>query len=78
MKLKWTDADEIGFALSEKFPDTAPLGVRGRKESDSREHVDRTYVFVVSQGSFRRANNSLQQLVLTIRTQILAPFAPIE
>ena len=26
--LKWTDADEIGYQLSEKFPDTDPLGVR--------------------------------------------------
>ena len=26
--LKWTDADEIGFELSEKFPDLNPLGVR--------------------------------------------------
>ncbi len=26
--LKWTDADEIGFELSEKFPDLDPLGVR--------------------------------------------------
>jgi FeS assembly protein IscX len=27
-KLKWSDADEIGYQLSEKFPDTDPLGVR--------------------------------------------------
>ena len=26
--LKWSDADEIGFLLSEKFPDTDPLAVR--------------------------------------------------
>ena len=26
--LKWSDADEIGFELSEKFPDLDPLGVR--------------------------------------------------
>ena len=26
--LKWFDADEIGFLLSEKFPDTDPLAVR--------------------------------------------------
>ena len=26
--LKWTDADEIGFELNEKFPDLDPLGVR--------------------------------------------------
>ena len=26
--LKWTDADEIGFELSEKFPDRDPLEVR--------------------------------------------------
>ena len=26
--LKWTDADEIGFELSEKFPDLDPLSVR--------------------------------------------------
>ncbi len=24
-ELKWTDADEIGFQLSEKFPDADPL-----------------------------------------------------
>ena len=26
--LKWSDTDEIGFQLSEKFPDTDPLTVR--------------------------------------------------
>ena len=26
--LKWTDADEIGFELNEKFPDLNPLAVR--------------------------------------------------
>ena len=26
--LKWTDADEIGYQLSEKFPGTDPLAVR--------------------------------------------------
>jgi len=26
--LKWSDADEIGFQLSEKFPDIDPLTVR--------------------------------------------------
>jgi len=26
--LKWTDTDEIGFELSEKFPDLDPLDVR--------------------------------------------------
>ncbi len=26
--LKWTDTDEIGFQLSEKFPDIDPLSVR--------------------------------------------------
>ncbi len=26
--LKWTDADEIGFELSEKFPSRDPLTVR--------------------------------------------------
>jgi len=26
--LKWADADEIGFELSEKFPDLDPLAVR--------------------------------------------------
>lgn len=26
--LKWTDADEIGFQLSEKFPDIDPLAIR--------------------------------------------------
>ncbi|MDP6544239.1 MAG: Fe-S cluster assembly protein IscX [Phycisphaerae bacterium] len=25
--LKWSDADEIGFELNEKFPDLDPLGV---------------------------------------------------
>ncbi len=28
MALKWTDADEIGYLLSERFPDTHPLKVR--------------------------------------------------
>lgn len=28
MALKWTDADEIGYQLSEKFPDINPLTVR--------------------------------------------------
>ena len=27
-KLQWTDADEIGFQLAEKFPDVDPLSVR--------------------------------------------------
>ena len=26
--LKWTDADEIGYQLSEKFPEADPLDVR--------------------------------------------------
>jgi len=26
--LKWTDADEIGFQLNRRFPDTDPLSVR--------------------------------------------------
>ena len=26
--LKWTDADEIGYQLAEKFPDTDPLDLR--------------------------------------------------
>jgi len=26
--MKWTDAEDIAIALSEKFPDTDPLGVR--------------------------------------------------
>ncbi len=26
--MKWTDSEEIGIALCEKFPDTDPLGVR--------------------------------------------------
>jgi FeS assembly protein IscX len=26
--LKWTDADQIGFELNEKFPDLDPLSVR--------------------------------------------------
>ena len=26
--LKWTDADEIGYQLSQKFPRTDPLSVR--------------------------------------------------
>jgi FeS assembly protein IscX len=26
--LKWTDTDEIGYQLSEKFPDLDPLAVR--------------------------------------------------
>jgi FeS assembly protein IscX len=28
MKLSWTDTEEIGFQLSEKFPDLDPLSVR--------------------------------------------------
>lgn len=28
MKLKWTDAEDIGIELSEKFPDLDPLKVR--------------------------------------------------
>jgi FeS assembly protein IscX len=28
MSLKWSDADEIGYQLSEKYPDIAPLSVR--------------------------------------------------
>ena len=28
MKLSWTDVEEIGIQLSEKFPDTDPLTVR--------------------------------------------------
>ena len=27
-QLKWNDTDDIGFALSEKFPDLDPLTVR--------------------------------------------------
>jgi len=28
MKLTWEDAEDIGIALQEKFPDTDPLAVR--------------------------------------------------
>ena len=28
MSLMWRDAEDIGIALSEKFPETAPLTVR--------------------------------------------------
>lgn len=28
MPLKWSDSDEIGYQLSEKFPTLDPLGVR--------------------------------------------------
>ena len=28
MKLDWTDSEDIGIALSEKFPDIDPLSVR--------------------------------------------------
>ena len=28
MKLSWTDIEDIGIQLSEKFPDTDPLSVR--------------------------------------------------
>ena len=28
MSLRWRDAEDIGIALSEKFPDTDPLTVR--------------------------------------------------
>ena len=34
--LKWTDADEIGYQLSEKFPDVDPLSVRF---TDMRQRV---------------------------------------
>ena len=43
--------------------------MRGREESRSREDVDRAYAFVVGQSRFRRANNPLPQLVLTVRRQ---------
>jgi FeS assembly protein IscX len=36
MKMKWTDAEEIGIALAEKFPDVDPLTVRF---TDLRERV---------------------------------------
>ena len=45
--------------------------MRGCQESGSSQDVDRADVLVVSQGSFRRADNPLPQLVLTILTQIL-------
>jgi FeS assembly protein IscX len=28
MKISWTDTEEIGIQLAEKFPDTDPLSVR--------------------------------------------------
>lgn len=28
MTIKWTDVEEIGFQLAEKFPDVDPLSVR--------------------------------------------------
>lgn len=28
MGLKWTDSEDIGFELAERFPDTDPLAVR--------------------------------------------------
>ncbi len=34
--LKWSDTDEIGFQLNEKFPDLDPLSVRF---TDLRTHV---------------------------------------
>ena len=34
--MKWTDAEDIGIALVEKFPDVDPLGVRF---TDLRERV---------------------------------------
>ena len=34
--MKWTDAEDIGMALSEKFPDVDPLSVRF---TDLREKV---------------------------------------
>jgi FeS assembly protein IscX len=34
--VKWTDAEDIGIALFEKFPDVDPLGVRF---TDLRERV---------------------------------------
>jgi len=45
--------------------------MRGCQESGSSQDVDRADVLVVSQGSFRRADNPVPQLVLTILTQIL-------
>ena len=34
--MKWTDAEDIGIALTEKFPDLDPLTVRF---TDMRNHV---------------------------------------
>ena len=34
--MKWTDAEDLGIALSEKFPEIDPLTVRF---TDLREHV---------------------------------------
>lgn len=34
--MKWTDSEDIGIALTEKFPDTDPLGVRF---TDMRQRV---------------------------------------
>ena len=34
--MKWIDAEEIGIALSEKFPDLDPLTIRF---TDLRDHV---------------------------------------
>jgi hypothetical protein len=50
--------------------------MRGGQKTGSHEDVDRADVLVVSQGGFRRAHNSLPQLVLTIRMQIFAPSRP--
>jgi len=35
-QIQWTDADEIGYQLCEKFPGTDPMGVR---YTDLREWV---------------------------------------
>jgi hypothetical protein len=52
--------------------------VRGGQESGANEDVGRADVLVVNQGCFRRADNCLPQLILTIRMQICAPLAPVK
>jgi len=47
----------------------------GCQESSSSEDIDRTDVLMVSQGSLRRADDPLPQLVQTVRVQNYPPGA---
>jgi len=50
--LKWTDADEIGFRLSEKFPRVDPLSVRF---TDLRKRVTELEGFADEPGASNEA-----------------------